>query len=158
MVGIPGFSKRLFDALSRAADNNVILITQSSSEHSICVAIEESVSQRRRNGPSTPNSNEITVGQDRTAKVESGFSSSRARRRQMKEAYRRSGRMFTTLGHNGINIHAIAQGSSERNISAIISSKDVRKAVNTSARRVLSPTATSRSIFISPASERLAAA
>jgi len=39
--------------------------------------------------------------------------------------------MFTTLGHNGINIHAIAQGSSERNISAIISSKDVRKAVNT---------------------------
>ncbi len=39
--------------------------------------------------------------------------------------------MFTTLGHNGINIHAIAQGSSERNISAIIASADVRKAVNT---------------------------
>jgi aspartokinase/homoserine dehydrogenase 1 len=40
MVGIPGFSKRLFDALSRA-EINVVLITQSSSEHSICVAIEE---------------------------------------------------------------------------------------------------------------------
>jgi bifunctional aspartokinase / homoserine dehydrogenase 1 len=42
-----------------------------------------------------------------------------------------SGRMFSTLGHNGVNIRAIAQGSSERNISAIIESADVRKAVNT---------------------------
>jgi len=42
-----------------------------------------------------------------------------------------SGRMFSTLGHNGVNIRAIAQGSSERNISAIIGSADVRKAVNT---------------------------
>ena len=49
----------------------------------------------------------------------------------MKEHTGVSGKMFTTLGHNGINIHAIAQGSSERNISAIISSKDVQKAVNT---------------------------
>ncbi len=49
----------------------------------------------------------------------------------MKEHTGVSGKMFTTLGHNGINIHAIAQGSSERNISAIISSTDVRKAVNT---------------------------
>src|SRR5438270_13078978 len=42
-----------------------------------------------------------------------------------------SGRMFASLGQNGINIHAIAQGSSERNISAMINSDDVRKAVNT---------------------------
>lgn len=64
-------------------------------------------------------------------KVESGFSILALVGDRMKEHTGVSGKMFTTLGHNGINIHAIAQGSSERNISAIISSKDVRKAVNT---------------------------
>ncbi len=130
MVGIPGFSKRLFEALSRARIN-VILITQSSSEHSICVAIEERSAEKAKQAVDSEFESEINVGKIEPLKVESGFSILALVGDRMKEHTGVSGRMFTTLGHNGINIHAIAQGSSERNISAIISSNDVRKAVNT---------------------------
>lgn len=130
MVGIPGFSKRLFDALSRAAIN-VILITQSSSEHSICVAIEEKHAEMAKLAVDLEFENEINLGRIDPLKVESGFSILALVGDNMKQHTGVSGKMFTTLGHNGINIHAIAQGSSERNISAVISSKDVRKAVNT---------------------------
>ena len=130
MVGIPGFSKRLFDALSRAAIN-VILITQSSSEHSICVAIEQKCSEIAKLAVDLEFEHEINVGKIEPLKVESDFSILALVGDNMKAHTGVSGKMFTTLGHNGINIHAIAQGSSERNISAIISSKDVRKAVNT---------------------------
>ena len=130
MVGIPGFSKRLFDALSRARIN-VILITQSSSEHSICVAIDEKHADLAKRAVDGEFEYEINVGRIDPLKVESGFSILALVGDNMKEHTGVSGKMFTTLGHNGINIHAIAQGSSERNISAIISSKDVRKAVNT---------------------------
>ncbi len=130
MVGVPGFSKRLFDALSRA-EINVILITQSSSEHSICVAIEDKHSELAKRVVDREFENEITVGKIDPLRVESGFSILALVGDRMKEHTGVSGKMFSTLGHNGINIHAIAQGSSERNISAVISSKDVRKAVNT---------------------------
>ncbi|MEQ1605942.1 MAG: bifunctional aspartate kinase/homoserine dehydrogenase I [Pyrinomonadaceae bacterium] len=130
MVGIPGFSKRLFDALSRA-EINVILITQSSSEHSICVAIEDKFANRAKRVVDREFEYEINLGRIEPLRVESGFSILALVGDNMKEHTGVSGRMFTTLGNNGINIHAIAQGSSERNISAIIASKDVRKAVNT---------------------------
>jgi bifunctional aspartokinase / homoserine dehydrogenase 1 len=130
MVGIPGFSKRLFDALSRAAIN-VILITQSSSEHSICVAIEEKFADVAKLAVDLEFEYEINVGKIEPLKVENGFSILAVVGDNMKQHTGVSGKMFTTLGHNGINIHAIAQGSSERNISAIIASNDVRKAVNT---------------------------
>lgn len=130
MVGIPGFSKRLFDALSRA-EINVILITQSSSEHSICVAIEEKFGELAKRVVDREFEFEISTGKIDPLKVESGFSILALVGDRMKEHTGVSGKMFSTLGHNGINIHAIAQGSSERNISAIINSKDVRKAVNT---------------------------
>ncbi len=130
MVGIPGFSKRLFDALSRASIN-VILITQSSSEHSICVAIEEKFADLAKRAVDREFEYEIAVGRIDPLKVESGFSILALVGDNMKEHTGVSGKMFTTLGQNGININAIAQGSSERNISAIISSRDVRKAVNT---------------------------
>ncbi len=130
MVGIPGFSKRLFDALSRA-QINVILITQSSSEHSICVAIEEKFSKLSKEFVDREFEHEIAVGKIEPLRVENGFSILALVGDNMKNHTGVSGKMFATLGHNGINIHAIAQGSSERNISAIIGSKDVRKAVNT---------------------------
>lgn len=130
MVGIPGFSKRLFDALSRA-QINVILITQSSSEHSICVAIEERSADIAKMTVDREFEFEIVGGRIEPLRVERGFSILALVGDNMKAHTGVSGKMFTTLGHNGINIHAIAQGSSERNISAIISSADVRKAVNT---------------------------
>jgi aspartokinase/homoserine dehydrogenase 1 len=130
MVGIPGFSKRLFDALSRA-QINVILITQSSSEHSICVAIEEKFGKLAKDSVDREFEYEINVGKIEPLRVENGFSILALVGDNMKEHTGVSGKMFATLGSQGINIHAIAQGSSERNISAIINSKDVRKAVNT---------------------------
>lgn len=130
MIGIPGFSKRLFDALSRA-QINVILITQSSSEHSICVAIDEKFGSLAKTVVDREFEYEINIGRIDPLRVENGFSILALVGDRMKEHTGVSGKMFTTLGHNGINIHAIAQGSSERNISVIINSKDVRKAVNT---------------------------
>jgi aspartokinase/homoserine dehydrogenase 1 len=130
MVGIPGFSKRLFDALSRA-NINVILITQSSSEHSICVAIEDKFGNLAKESVDKEFEYEISVGKIEPLRVENGFSILALVGDNMKEHTGVSGKMFATLGSQGINIHAIAQGSSERNISAIINSKDVRKAVNT---------------------------
>jgi aspartokinase/homoserine dehydrogenase 1 len=130
MVGVPGFSKRLFDALSRT-QINVILITQSSSEHSICVAVEEKFSPAAKAVVDTEFSYEINAGKIEPLKVENGLSILALVGDQMRNHPGISGKMFSTLGHNGINIRAIAQGSSERNISAIISSADVRKAINT---------------------------
>ncbi len=129
MVGIPGFSKRLFDALSRAKIN-VILITQSSSEHSICVAVSEDKSELARRVVDEEFQYEINAGTIEPLKAEIGFSCLALVGDNMKYHTGIAGKMFATLGTNGINIHAIAQGSSERNISAIISSKDVHKAVN----------------------------
>ena len=129
MVGVPGFSKRLFEALARE-QINVILITQSSSEHSICVAVEEKVSDRARAAVDREFENEIAVGKIEPLRVETGLSILALVGDNMRFHTGVSGRMFSTLGQNGVNIRAIAQGSSERNISAIIDSADVRKAVN----------------------------
>jgi len=129
MVGIPGFSKRLFDALSRS-QINVILITQSSSEHSICVAIEEKFDKLAKSVVDKEFEYEIAVGRIDPLQVESGLSILALVGDNMKAHTGISGKMFAALGAQGVNIRAIAQGSSERNISAIIESKDVRKAVN----------------------------
>ena len=129
MVGIPGFSKRLFDALSRAAIN-VILITQSSSEHSICVAVEEKFGSLAKSVVDREFEYENAVGRIDPLQVENGLSILALVGDNMKAHTGISGKMFSALGAQGVNIRAIAQGSSERNISAIIESKDVRKAVN----------------------------
>jgi aspartokinase/homoserine dehydrogenase 1 len=129
MVGIPGFSKRLFEALA-SAQINVILITQSSSEHSICVAVEEKFANEAKLAVDAEFENEIAVGKIEPLRVETGFSILALVGDNMRSHTGVSGKMFSTLGSNGINIHAIAQGSSERNISAVIASADVRKAVN----------------------------
>lgn len=130
MVGIPGFSKRLFDALSKSKIN-VILITQSSSEHSICVAVEEKFGRLAQTVVDEEFADEIAVGKIEPLNVEDNLSILALVGDNMKNHTGVSGKMFAALGSQGVNIRAIAQGSSERNISAIISSRDVRKAVNT---------------------------
>jgi aspartokinase/homoserine dehydrogenase 1 len=129
MVGIPGFSKRLFDALSRAAIN-VILITQSSSEHSICVGVEEKFGALAKTVVDKEFENEIAVGKIEPLQVENGLSILALVGDNMRNHTGISGKMFGALGAQGVNVRAIAQGSSERNISAVIETKDVRKAVN----------------------------
>ena len=124
MVGIPGFSKRLFDALSRAKIN-VILITQSSSEHSICVAIEEKFGELAKSMVDAEFEYEIAVGKIEPLVIENDLSILALVGDNMRNHTGVSGKMFSALGAQGVNIRAIAQGSSERNISAVISSQDV---------------------------------
>lgn len=129
MVGIPGFSKRLFEALSNEKIN-VILITQSSSEHSICVGVDESAAVKAKQAVDTAFSNEIVLQKVEPLKIETGLSIVALVGENMKSHPGISGRMFGTLGRNGVNVRAISQGSSEKNISAVLSTKDVRKAIN----------------------------
>jgi aspartokinase/homoserine dehydrogenase 1 len=129
MIGIPGFSKRLFEALSNEKIN-VILITQSSSEHSICVGIDASESQKAKQAVDSAFANEIALQKVEPLRIESDLSIVALVGENMKSHPGISGRMFGAMGRNGVNIRAIAQGSSEKNISAVISTHDVRKAIN----------------------------
>jgi aspartokinase/homoserine dehydrogenase 1 len=129
MVGIPGFSKRFFEALAQQ-QINVILITQSSSEHSICVAVQSSEAERAKSACDQAFETEIASGKVDPLIVEHDHAIVALVGDKMKSHPGISGQMFSALGRNGINIRAIAQGSSERNISAVIATRDVRKALN----------------------------
>jgi bifunctional aspartokinase / homoserine dehydrogenase 1 len=129
MVGVPGFSKRLFETLAQQ-EINIILITQSSSEHSICVAIEEQTAQRAVTAVSNSFQHEMEIGKLEPVVLETGLSILALVGDNMKSHPGVAGRMFGVLGRNGVNIRAIAQGSSERNISAVIATTDVKKALN----------------------------
>ncbi len=129
MVGIPGFSKRLFEALA-SEKINVILITQSSSEHSICVAVNEANAGEAKTVVDAAFDYEIQTRRLEPLVVEKDLSIIALVGDSMKSHPGISGKMFGTLGRNGVNVRAISQGSSERNISAVISTVDVKKAVN----------------------------
>jgi len=129
MVGIPGFSKRLFEALS-SEKINVILITQSSSEHSICVAVDAASAARAKQAVDAVFANEIALQKVDPLLIESDLSIVALVGESMKSHPGISGRMFSAMGRNGVNVRAIAQGSSEKNISAVIATRDVRKAIN----------------------------
>lgn len=129
MVGIPGFSKRLFEGLA-GANINVILITQGSSEHSICVGIEDAYAKKAKQMIDRIFAAEIKAGSVDPLVMEQNLSIVALVGDNMKSHPGVSGKMFGALGRNGVNVRAIAQGSSERNISAVISSNDVRKAIN----------------------------
>ncbi|HEY8387145.1 MAG TPA: bifunctional aspartate kinase/homoserine dehydrogenase I [Parasegetibacter sp.] len=130
MIGIPGFSARLFQSLADA-DINVILITQSSSEHSISVAISDDDTAIAVKKLNSTFQKEISDHSIEPIKAESDLSIVALVGDKMKSHPGISGRMFAALGRNGINIRAIAQGSSEKNISAVVATGNVRKAVNT---------------------------
>jgi bifunctional aspartokinase / homoserine dehydrogenase 1 len=129
MVGIPGISMRLFSALSREKVN-VVLITQASSEHSICIVVEDSFAEIAKNSVDAEFNNEIKNGLVDPILVENDHSVIALVGDSMKSLPGISGKMFGALGRNGINIRAIAQGSSEKNISAVVKTMDVQKALN----------------------------
>ena len=129
MVGIPGFSKRLFAALARERIN-VVLITQSSSEHSICVGVNEQDTAPAQTAVDEEFATEIAAGRIEPLRPETGLAIVALVGDNMKDHPGISGKLFGALGHNGVNIRAIAQGASEKNISTVIRADDVRKAVN----------------------------
>jgi aspartokinase/homoserine dehydrogenase 1 len=129
MVGIPGFSKRLFETLA-AEKINIKLITQASSEHSICIGIDDSNADKAKRVIDEVFEFEILRGRLKPLLVEKHLSIVALVGDNMKSHQGISGKMFSTLGKNNVNIRAIAQGASERNISAVIATKDVKKALN----------------------------
>ncbi|MBC7888029.1 MAG: bifunctional aspartate kinase/homoserine dehydrogenase I [Ferruginibacter sp.] len=129
MVGIPGFSKRLFEALA-VKKINVVLITQSSSEHSICVGVDAVNADEAKTAIDDAFAYEIETKKVEPIIVEKELAIVALVGDNMKSHPGISGKMFGNLGRNGVNVRAIAQGSSERNISAVISTHDVKKAIN----------------------------
>jgi aspartokinase/homoserine dehydrogenase 1 len=129
MVGIPGFSKRLFETLSQEKIN-VILITQASSEHSICIGVLESDADLAKKAVDLTFENEISLRKIDPIIIERNLAIIAVVGDNMKNHQGISGKMFSALGKNNVNIRAIAQGASERNISAVIKKKDVKKALN----------------------------
>ncbi|AUS06705.1 bifunctional aspartate kinase/homoserine dehydrogenase I [Pseudotamlana carrageenivorans] len=130
MVGIPGFSKRLFETLSQEKIN-IIMITQASSEHSICLGIEEKDAENAKVAIDAVFENEIALNKIEPIIIETGLSIIALVGDNMKNHQGISGKMFSSLGKNNVNVRAIAQGASEKNITAVIAEKDVKKALNT---------------------------
>lgn len=129
MVGVAGSSKKLFEVLSKE-NINVIFITQASSEHSICFGIQDSDAENAKISIDSAFEFEISQKKIEPCLVESNLSIIAVVGENMKNHQGLSGKMFSTLGKNNVNIRAIAQGASERNISAVIIQKDVKKALN----------------------------
>jgi aspartokinase/homoserine dehydrogenase 1 len=129
MVGKAGFSGRLFSLLSRE-QVNVILITQSSSEHSITFAVNPDDAIKAQHLIEQEFELELLAGKLEPVRVENNLSILAIVGENMKKTPGISGKLFYALGRNGVNVVAIAQGSSEYNISVIIHHDDLSKALN----------------------------
>jgi aspartokinase/homoserine dehydrogenase 1 len=129
MVAIPGFTKRLFDALTKK-QISILLITQSSSEHSISIGVSVQDTHLAKIAVDAEFEHEINVQLLEPLIIEKELAIIALVGEQMRNHPGVSGKMFGVLGRNGINVSAIVQGSSEKNITAVIAAQDVRKAIN----------------------------
>ncbi|MGH2666005.1 bifunctional aspartate kinase/homoserine dehydrogenase I [Flavobacterium sp.] len=148
LIGILGASKRLFGAIAKEAIN-IIFITQASSEHSICIGISENQARKAKQAIDAEFQYEIKQFKINPSVVEENLSIIALVGESMKSHQGLSGKMFSTLGKNNVNIRAIAQGASERNISAVIDKKDVKKALNTLHEKFFEDNTKQLNLFIS---------
>jgi len=129
MIAVPGYARRVFSALSEA-EVNVILITQASSEHSIGVAVAAADAAAAEQALESAFMEELGRGWVSQIRIETDMSVVAVVGENMKERAGLAGQTFAALGRNGVNVKAIAQGSSERNISLVVSQPMLRKALN----------------------------
>lgn len=129
MVGKAGFSGRLFSLLARE-QINIILITQSSSEHSITFAIHPADAEKAHQLIVQEFELELLAKKMEAPVFEQNLSVLAIVGENMKQTPGISGKLFHALGRNGINVRAIAQGSSEYNISVVIARADLNKGLN----------------------------
>jgi len=129
MVGVTGISARLFGALARQ-NINVILISQASSENSISFAIDSTSSIKAETAIRQEFDREIELDQINKITIEENLAIVAIVGENMKHATGVAGKLFNTIGRNGINIIAIAQGASELNISWVVKVSDLRKTLN----------------------------
>jgi len=128
MIGVPGTADRLFGAL-RESGVSVMLISQGSSEHSICFAVRDDVAENVRKVVERAFAVELNEGQVQRVGITRDCAIVAVVGDDMAGMPGSAGRFFGTLGQAGINVRAIAQGSSERNISAVIDAKDMTRAI-----------------------------
>lgn len=147
MIGVAGSSKRLFEVLSQR-NINVIFITQASSEHSICIGVLNSDADKAKAAIDYTFELEISQNKIDPCIVEKDLCIVALVGENMKNHQGISGKMFSTLGKNNVNIRAIAQGASERNISVVINEKDVKKALNTLHERFFEDNTKQLNLFV----------
>jgi len=129
MVGLAGIGRRIFSALARK-EINVLMVTQASSEYSLCLAVLPQIAQTAKHVIEEELKYEIKDHQIEGVLVEDGLSVVAIVGENMRKTTGISGKLFQALGKNGINVVAIAQGSSELNISTVIGKADEAKALN----------------------------
>src|SRR6185436_4787400 len=128
MIGIPGVAHKLFGAL-RAVDVSVVMISQASSEHSICFAVPQAQSERAKRTVAETFLAEMQRGEVQTIDSRESCCIVAMVGDGMIERLGMAGKFFSALGKAGVNVRAIAQGSSERNISAVIEQHEATKAL-----------------------------
>lgn len=129
LFGVPGIAARLFGALARAGVN-VVIITQGSSESSITFAVSPAQAKIAQQAAEQEFVFEIRENLIEPLRIEGDLSVVAVVGENMRYRPGIAGRLFQALGKNGVNIVAIAQGSSELNISIIIPAADETKALN----------------------------
>jgi aspartokinase/homoserine dehydrogenase 1 len=128
MIGVPGTAQRLFGAL-RENGISVILISQGSSEHSICFAISEADIDLTERAVRQAFGPELQLGQIQNIDILREGCIISVVGDGMAGTPGIAGKMFGSLADAGVNVRAIAQGSSERNISVVIDQKHAAKAL-----------------------------
>ena len=128
MIGVPGTAERVFGAL-HAAQVSVVMISQGSSEHSICCVVRGADAARARRALDAAFARELAAGQIESISVQAGISVLAAVGDGMSGTPGTAGRLFAALGRSRVNIRAIAQGASERNISVALDSADAARAL-----------------------------
>lgn len=129
LFGVPGVAARVFEALAEKGIN-VMLITQGSSESSISFAVRPEDGHEAKVAVDHAFARDISACTVEPTHLEKDLSVVALIGENMRYTPGIAGRMFRSLGKNGINVVAIAQGSSELNISAVISRSDEAKALN----------------------------
>ncbi len=128
MIGVPGIAERLFSAL-REAQVSVVLISQGSSEHSICFAVQDAQADRAQEAVEQAFFAERQRGQIQRIEVERDCAVLAVVGDKMAGSPGVAAKFFGALGRAGVNIRAIAQGSSERNISAVVKAHEATRAL-----------------------------
>lgn len=130
MIGVSGVASRIFGTLAKA-NVNIILITQASSEHTVCFAVMPDQAADAKKALEQEFRYELKDGIIDEVQLEEELSIVAIVSDEMRQIPGIAGRVFQSLGRNGINVVAIAQGSSERNISIVVDRKNDAKALNT---------------------------
>src|ERR1044072_8354907 len=128
MIGIPGVAHKLFGAL-RAVGVSIVMISQASSEHSICFAVPSVQAVLAKKTIEEIFFAELQRGEVQTVDLRESCCIVAMVGEGMIERLGMAGQFFSALGKAGVNVRAIAQGSSERNISAVIEQHEATKAL-----------------------------